>query len=59
MLYKYLFYGISYYVKKYDNLWNVGETYYVGGGLYLSVWLLIHYFLISTVYWEYYGCRNC
>jgi hypothetical protein len=31
MLYKYLFYGVSYYVKKYDNLWNVGETYYVGG----------------------------
>ena len=37
MLYKYLFYGVSYYVKKYDNLWNVGETYYVGGAIFVGM----------------------
>jgi hypothetical protein len=28
MLYKYLSYSVSYVVKKYDRIWNVGDIYY-------------------------------
>jgi hypothetical protein len=37
MLYKHLFFVISYFVKKYDKFWNVGETYYVGGGMIVGI----------------------
>ena len=37
MLYKYLFYSVSYLVKKYDRLWDVGDTYYVGGGMTIGM----------------------
>ncbi|MCL2132150.1 MAG: hypothetical protein FWH36_06855 [Lentimicrobiaceae bacterium] len=37
MLYKYLFYSVSYLVKKYDHLWNVGDTYYVGGAMAIGL----------------------
>jgi len=37
MIYKYLFYSVSYIVKKYDSFWKVGETYYVGGGMMVGM----------------------
>jgi len=49
MLYKYLFYADSYYIKKYDNLWNVGETYYVGGALTVGLTIDILLFNIHSI----------
>lgn len=44
MIYKYLFYSASYFIKKYDKLWNVGDIYYIFGagwiGLTLSATLI-------------------
>lgn len=37
MLYKYLFYSVSYVIKKYDNIWNVGEAYYVTGSAIVGI----------------------
>ena len=54
MLYKYLFYGVSYYVKKYDYLWDVGETYYVGGAMMVGMTintLLFNIYSIIGVLW--------
>lgn len=54
MLYKYLFYGVSYYVKKYDNLWNVGETYYVGGAIFVGMaidTLLFNIYRLLGILW--------
>lgn len=45
MLYKYLFYGVSYYIKKYDNLWHLGKTYYIEGAL--SVGMAINTLLFN------------
>lgn len=54
MLYKYLFYAYSYYVRKYDRFWNVGETYYVGGaltvGLAIDI-LLFNIYRIIGIIW--------
>ena len=47
MLYKYLFYAVSYYEKKYDHIWNVGETYYVGGGM--TVGMVISLSIINLI----------
>lgn len=49
MLYKYLFYAESYYIKKYDNLWDVGETYYVGGALTVGLTMDILLFNIHSI----------
>lgn len=49
MLYKYLFYAESYYIKKYDNLWDVGETYYVGGALTVGLTIDILLFNIHSI----------
>lgn len=40
-LYKYLFYSISYVIKKYDNLWNVGDTYFVSGGMIIGLTIFV------------------
>lgn len=37
MLYKYLFYSVSYVIKKYDNLWRVGDIYYVWGAMIVGI----------------------
>lgn len=37
MLYKYLFYSISYLIKKYDRYWNVGEIYFFTGAIVVGV----------------------
>ena len=54
MLYKYMFYGYSYLIKKYDYLFDVGETYYVGGGMFVGLTiagqLLIIYDVIGVLY---------
>lgn len=47
MLYKYLFYAVSYYVKKYDHFWDVGETYYIGGGM--TVGMVISISIINLI----------
>lgn len=56
MLYKYMFYGYSYLVKKYDHLYDVGETYYVGGGMFIGLTiagqLLIIYRIIGILYYR-------
>lgn len=49
MLYKYLFYAYSYYIKKYDNLWDVGDTYYIGGGLFVGITINILLFNIHRI----------
>lgn len=36
MLYKYLFYASTYYIKKYDWLWNVEDLYYIWGSVALG-----------------------
>lgn len=47
MIYKYLFYSVSYIVKKYDKIWDVGDTYYVGGGM--SIGMVISLTLINIM----------
>lgn len=49
MLYKYLFYSYSYYIRKYDRLWNVGETYYVGGALTVGLTIDILLFNLHSI----------
>ena len=54
MLYKYLFYGYSYYVKKFDWFGAAGETYYVGGALTVGLTidiLLFNLYRIAGVLW--------
>ena len=36
MIYKYLFYSISYLVRKYDRFWNVGNSYFLYGGIWVG-----------------------
>ena len=53
MLYKYLFYGYSYYVKKFDWFGAAGETYYVGGALTVGLTidiLLFNLYRIAGVF---------
>ncbi len=47
MIYKYLFYGVSYYVKKYDHLWHVEETYFYNAGLVVG--LTIAFSIINII----------
>ena len=49
MLYKYLFYGYSYYVKKFDWFGAAGETYYVGGALTVGLTIDILLFNIHSI----------
>lgn len=49
MLYKYLFYSYSYYIRKYDRLWDVGETYYVGGALTVGLTINILLFNLHSI----------
>ena len=37
MLYKYLFYSVSYVTQKYDYLWKVEEMYFIGGGMIVGM----------------------
>ncbi|MPL88153.1 hypothetical protein SDC9_34169 [bioreactor metagenome] len=37
MLYKYLFYSVSYIVKKYDRLWRVGDVYFISGAFFVGI----------------------
>lgn len=46
-LYKYLFYSYSYVTMKYDDVWQVGDTYFVGGGLVMG-WMVTATFLMIT-----------
>ena len=41
MIYKYLFYSISFLVKKYDRFWNVGNTYFIGGAMLVGIMIAI------------------
>lgn len=56
MLYKYLFYSFSYFIKKYDRLWDVGSTYYIFGaghiGLILCVSIINVLFLIEILFFK-------
>jgi hypothetical protein len=47
MIYKYLFFSVSYIVKKYDAFWKVGDTYYVGGGM--MVGMVVSLSIINTM----------
>lgn len=47
MLYKYLFYSVSFLVKRYDRYWKVGDTYFVGGAM--TVGMVISLSLINIM----------
>lgn len=48
MLYKYLFYSFSYFIKKYDKLWDVGNTYYVFGAGHIG--LMIYASIMNVLF---------
>ena len=49
MLYKYLFYSVSYITKKYDHLWKVEEMYFIGGGLTVGLTIGISIFNLIDI----------
>lgn len=50
ILYKHIFYIISRWVKKYDGkLWDVGDTYFIYGGMFLA--LVIFTTVVCIVDW--------
>src|SRR5574344_820232 len=47
-IFKYYFYGCSYFIKKYDKLWDVGETYYVFGAGHIGI--LVYAYIMDIVF---------
>ena len=50
MIYKYLFYSVSYVIKKYDRWWNVGEMYFIGGGMIVGMTIATTVFVCINVF---------
>ena len=63
MLYKYLFYSVSYIIRKYDRFWKVGDTYFVGGagmvGCFIALTIMstmsiVGFFIYRPMIWSNY-----